>query len=74
MKFSIITPIYKTPTQNLQRLYNSLLAQTYSNWEWIVYDDSPEEYKESYRFIDVLATLVEFFYIQTTKILELLEK
>ena len=65
MKFSIITPIYKTPTQKLQRLYNSLLAQTYSNWEWIVYDDSPEEYKESYRFIDVLATLDSRIFLYT---------
>jgi glycosyltransferase involved in cell wall biosynthesis len=49
--FSIITPIYKTPIKKLQRLYDSLISQTYNNWEWIVLDDSGIEYKESYNFI-----------------------
>ena len=53
--FSIITPIYKTPINKLKRLYNSLLDQTYSNWEWIVYDDSPSEHTESYDFINDLS-------------------
>ena len=53
--FSVITPIYKTSSQKLQRLYNSLIEQTYSNWEWIVFDDSPEDYKESYNFIENLS-------------------
>jgi len=53
--FSIITPIYKTPIYKIERLYNSLLNQTYNNWEWIVYDDSPAGYKESYNFINKLA-------------------
>jgi glycosyltransferase involved in cell wall biosynthesis len=55
MLFSIITPIYKTPTYKIQRLYESLLNQTYYNWEWIVYDDSPTDYKESYNYIKNLA-------------------
>ena len=49
--FSIITPIYKTPIKKLQRLYDSLVLQTYNNWEWVVLDDSNIEYKESYNFI-----------------------
>lgn len=53
--FSIITPIYKTPTKKLNRLYNSLLEQTHSNWEWIVFDDSPSEFKEQYNFIQKLS-------------------
>lgn len=55
IKFSIITPIYKTPTNKIQRLYNSLLNQSYSNWEWIVFDDSPTDYKESYNYVDNLS-------------------
>jgi len=53
--FSIITPIYKTPKYKLKRLYNSLLNQTYTYWEWIVYDDSPSEYKEAYDYINELS-------------------
>lgn len=39
---SVFTPTYKTGDK-IQRPYKSLLEQTYKNWEWILYDDSPEE-------------------------------
>lgn len=55
MKFSIITTVYKTSEYKIQRLYNSLLNQTYTEWEWIVYDDSPTGYKETYNIIDILS-------------------
>ena len=51
MKFSIITPIYKTPINKLERLYKSLINQTYSNWEWVVFDDSPSNHTDSYDYI-----------------------
>ena len=54
MKISIITPIYKTPIHKIERLYLSLINQTYSDWEWIVYDDSPFEFKDSYNYIEKL--------------------
>jgi glycosyltransferase involved in cell wall biosynthesis len=38
---SIVTPTYKTPPEILARTYASLRAQTYSNWEWVIWDDSP---------------------------------
>jgi glycosyltransferase involved in cell wall biosynthesis len=38
---SIITPTYKTPPEILARTYASLRAQTYTNWEWVIWDDSP---------------------------------
>lgn len=41
MKFSIITSFYNT-TKYVDKLYNSLLSQTYQNWEWIVTDDFSE--------------------------------
>lgn len=36
MKFSIITPSHRYQTY-FDELYESILSQTYSNWEWIVY-------------------------------------
>jgi len=38
MKFSISTSFYNT-TDYVYRIYESLLSQTYKNWEWIVTDD-----------------------------------
>ena len=35
-KFSIISPSHKN-TPYLQELYESLCAQTYENWEWILW-------------------------------------
>jgi glycosyltransferase involved in cell wall biosynthesis len=39
---SVFTPAYQSG-ERIKRLYHSLLAQTYRNWEWVVYDDSPDE-------------------------------
>ena len=36
MKFSLITPSHRYQTY-FDELYASIVAQTYSNWEWIVY-------------------------------------
>ena len=36
MKFSIITPSHKYQTY-IEELYLSIVAQTYENWEWILY-------------------------------------
>lgn len=36
MKFSLITPTHKV-TPFLTELYESILAQTYQNWEWIIW-------------------------------------
>lgn len=41
-RFSIFTPVYKTGDR-IKRTYESLKNQTYSNWEWVVVDDSPDE-------------------------------
>lgn len=38
---SVFTPTYRTG-ERLRRPLQSLLAQTYTNWEWVVYDDSPD--------------------------------
>ena len=36
MKFSLITPSHRYQNY-FDELYASIVAQTYSNWEWIVY-------------------------------------
>jgi len=40
VKVSVITPTYNTPKEILARTWASLKRQTYSNWEWVVWDDS----------------------------------
>lgn len=41
MKFSVITTTYKTPPNVLARTWASLKLQTHSDWEWVIWDDSP---------------------------------
>ena len=38
--FSILTCTFNTPKSDFMRLYNSLKAQTYRNWNWWILDDS----------------------------------
>jgi len=38
---SVFTPTYKTGDK-LSRPFNSLRKQTYDNWEWVCFDDSPD--------------------------------
>jgi O-antigen biosynthesis protein len=39
---SVFTPTYRTG-ERIYRAYESLKTQTYNNWEWVVYDDSPDD-------------------------------
>jgi glycosyltransferase involved in cell wall biosynthesis len=48
---SVITPTYNTKPNDLVRVWTSLKGQTYTDWEWIVYDDSPAENMEIYHFM-----------------------
>jgi O-antigen biosynthesis protein len=41
---SVFTPTYKTGSR-IERPLSSLLKQSYGNWEWIIYDDSPDDGK-----------------------------
>lgn len=50
---SVFTPLYNTGEHRLRRAYQSLLAQTYGNWEWVLYDDSPD--LETFRLATELA-------------------
>jgi glycosyltransferase involved in cell wall biosynthesis len=38
---SIFTPTYRTGSRFV-RTYKSVMAQTYQNWEWVIYDDSDD--------------------------------
>ena len=42
--FSIVTPVYEPPPEVLRQTIDSVLSQTFSDWEWILVDDaSPSE-------------------------------
>ena len=41
-KFSIVIPLYKTPERYLKEMLDSILGQTYGNWELCLVDGSPE--------------------------------
>lgn len=41
IKFSFFTCTYNTGEYRLKRLYNSIINQTYNEWNWFILDDSP---------------------------------
>jgi len=41
-KFSIFTTCYNS-YDKIKRAYNSIMAQTMNNWEWVILDDSPDD-------------------------------
>lgn len=56
MKFSIITPEHDANVTYLMELYDSILQQTYTDWEWVLYlngkcklENIPEEIKADNR-------------------------
>lgn len=59
MKFSLITPEHSSKNiPNLLELYDSICAQTYTNWEWVLYlnngctpNDIPEAIKSDSRVV-----------------------
>lgn len=51
-QFSICTPTYNTKPEYLRRLYKSLCEQSLNDWEWVVYDQSPNSSVK--KFIDVI--------------------
>ena len=49
---SVITPTFNTPPSTLARTWASLKRQTFTDWEWVVWDDStkPETWAQLYGF------------------------
>ena len=54
MKFSIVSTFYNNTIEEVQLLKESLINQTYTNWEWIISDDFS---KDSTVHIDYLKSL-----------------
>lgn len=51
---SVFTAVYRTG-ERIRRTYASLEAQSYTNWEWVVLDDSGADDDEAYRIVSSLA-------------------
>ena len=51
---SIFTPTFRTGSKFV-RTHNSVVAQSYRNWEWIIYDDSDDDNKTA----DMIASFAE---------------
>lgn len=51
---TVFTATYKTASQQIYRLFLSLKEQTYTNWEWIIVDDS-DDYGETVTMLRSLA-------------------
>lgn len=44
LKFSVVTPVYKTPPHHLREMVASVIGQVYQNWELCLVDDaSPDK-------------------------------
>lgn len=52
---SVFTPTYRTG-ERILRPYRSLCDQTYTNWEWVLYDDSPAD-DETFKRLEALAAV-----------------
>jgi glycosyltransferase involved in cell wall biosynthesis len=51
-RFSIFTPTYQTG-ERIVRTYQSLFNQSWTNWEWVVVDDSPDN--ETYEILQAIS-------------------
>ena len=41
-KVSVLTPIYNTPIEHLKETIDSILTQTYTDFEYLIVNDSPD--------------------------------
>lgn len=48
--FSIFTTCYNT-WEKFDRVYNSILSQKFIDWEWVIIDDTPINYKNHFEFL-----------------------
>lgn len=51
---SVFTPVFRTG-ERILRPYQSLVDQTYSNWEWVIVDDSGPDEEETRTILSSLA-------------------
>ena len=52
---SVFTPTYIT-NERIFRTYESLVNQTYENWEWVVVDDSPSNENKTWEYLEDIAS------------------
>ena len=52
---SVFTPTYIT-NERIFRTYESLVNQTYENWEWVVVDDSPLNENKTWEYLEDIAS------------------
>lgn len=52
---SVFTPTYIT-NERIFRTYESLVNQTYENWEWVVIDDSPSNENKTWEYLEDIAS------------------
>ena len=55
VKFSILVPLYNTPETFLREMLDSVIAQTYENWELCLADGSDEEHSYVGRIVEEYA-------------------
>lgn len=58
-KFSIVVPLYKTPQKYLDEMVDSIINQTYSNWELCLADGSVDSKEEKSPLTSVLQDYTE---------------
>lgn len=51
---SVFSTAFKTGAK-IEVPYASLVAQAYTNWEWVIYDDSPPDHGDTWRRLTALA-------------------
>lgn len=54
---SAFTGAFCTSKKEIERLYNSLKNQTYAHWEWVIVDDSPEDYSKTRAHFEKIAMI-----------------
>lgn len=52
IKFSVIVPAYRTPEKYFRQMLNSVLKQTYTNWELCIADGGGEEESSLFHIIE----------------------
>jgi len=59
-KISVLMPVYKTKASHLREAIESILAQTFTDFEFLILDDCPEDSREklvkSYKDIKINST------------------
>lgn len=57
MKFTIVSTFYNNTIEEVEALKNSILAQTYTKWEWIISDDFSKEKTDHIGFLKKLPSI-----------------